>query len=93
MSTRASATFKIEGWDEKPYTEIEGGRKLTQASVKQAFSGDIEGEGAVDRRPQLDVGDAGGVRLGERTENGDDGQGHDGLEAGSGAKIRERSAS
>jgi Protein of unknown function (DUF3224) len=48
MSTRASGSFKIEGWDEKPYTEIEGGRKLTQASVKQAFSGDIEGEGAVE---------------------------------------------
>jgi Protein of unknown function (DUF3224) len=48
MSTRATATFKIEGWDEKPYAEIEGGRKLTQASVKQAFSGDIEGEGAVE---------------------------------------------
>jgi hypothetical protein len=48
MSARAIATFKIEGWDEKPYAQIEGGRKLTQASVKQAFSGDIEGEGAVE---------------------------------------------
>jgi hypothetical protein len=48
MSTQASATFKIEGWDEKPYAEIEGDRKLTQASVKQAFAGDIEGEGSVE---------------------------------------------
>jgi Protein of unknown function (DUF3224) len=48
MRSRASATFKIQGWDEKPYSELEGGRKLTQASVKQAFSGDIEGEGAVE---------------------------------------------
>jgi hypothetical protein len=48
MSTRATGTFKIEGWDEKPYDEIEGGRKLTQASVKQAFAGDVEGEGAVE---------------------------------------------
>jgi hypothetical protein len=48
MSTRATATFKIEGWDEKPYAEIEGGRKLTQASVKQAFAGDVEGEGDVE---------------------------------------------
>jgi hypothetical protein len=48
MSTQATATFKIEGWDEKPYAEIEGGRKLTQASVKQAFTGDVEGEGAVE---------------------------------------------
>jgi hypothetical protein len=48
MSTRASGTFKIQGWDEKPYDEIEGGRKLTQASVKQAFAGEVEGEGAVE---------------------------------------------
>jgi hypothetical protein len=48
MSTRANGTFKIEGWDEKPYTEIESGGKLTRASVKQAFSGDVEGQGAVE---------------------------------------------
>jgi Protein of unknown function (DUF3224) len=48
MSTRATGTFKIQGWDEKPYAEIEGGRKLTQASVRQAFAGDVEGEGAVE---------------------------------------------
>jgi hypothetical protein len=48
MSTRATGTFKIQGWDEKPYAEIEGGRKLTQASVKQSFAGDVEGEGTVE---------------------------------------------
>jgi hypothetical protein len=44
----ANGTFKIAGWDEKPYAELENGGKLTQASVKQSFSGDIEGEGAVE---------------------------------------------
>jgi hypothetical protein len=48
MSTRATAMFKIERWDERPYAEIEGGRKLTQASVKQAFTGDVEGQGSVE---------------------------------------------
>ena len=48
MTTRATGTFKIEGWDEQPYTEIDDGRKLTRASVKQAFSGDVEGRGAVE---------------------------------------------
>jgi hypothetical protein len=48
VAARASSKFKIEGWDEKPYAEIEGGRKLTQASVRQALSGDIEGEAAVE---------------------------------------------
>jgi hypothetical protein len=45
---RATATFKIEEWDEKPYAEMEDGRKLTQASVRQALSGGIEGEGEVE---------------------------------------------
>jgi hypothetical protein len=45
---RATGTFKIQGWEEKTYAEIEGGRKLTQAGVKQAFAGDVEGQGAVE---------------------------------------------
>jgi Protein of unknown function (DUF3224) len=44
----AEATFKIEGWDEAPYAEFDGGRKLTKASVTQAVSGDVEGEGSVE---------------------------------------------
>src|SRR5215216_1860436 len=48
MSTLATGTFKIQGWDEKPSAEIEDGRKLTQASVRQAFAGDVEGEGTVE---------------------------------------------
>jgi Protein of unknown function (DUF3224) len=45
---RAQAEFKVAGWDEQPYAQIEGGGKLTRASVKQTFSGDIEGEGSVE---------------------------------------------
>jgi Protein of unknown function (DUF3224) len=48
MGTQATATFKIEGWDENAYLEGEDGRKLTRASVKQSFAGDIEGEGSVE---------------------------------------------
>ena len=44
----ANGTFKIEGWDEKPYSELENGGKLTQASVRQSFAGDIEGHGSVE---------------------------------------------
>ena len=45
MSTEAKGSFKIESWDEQPYAETEGGGKLTRATVKQSFDGDIEGEG------------------------------------------------
>ena len=48
MTIRASATFEIKAWDEKPYDEFEGGRKLTRASVKKVFHGDIEGESSVE---------------------------------------------
>jgi hypothetical protein len=47
MTTSASATFTLDGWDEAPYEELADGRKLTKASVKQTFSGDIAGDGAV----------------------------------------------
>src|ERR1044072_3438509 len=47
MATEATGTFKLEGWEENPYEERDGGRKLTEAHVKQTFSGDIEGEGEV----------------------------------------------
>ena len=44
----AKFTGKIENWDETTITEIEAGGKLTQASVKQSFAGDLEGDGSVD---------------------------------------------
>ncbi len=48
MTTHASATFEITGWDEKPYDEFAGGRKLTRAHVKKSFQGDITGASAVE---------------------------------------------
>lgn len=44
MSTRATAVFEVKTWDEKPYQEIEGGSKLTRASVTKAYRGDITGD-------------------------------------------------
>jgi hypothetical protein len=34
----------VKNWDEKPYHESEGEFKLTRASVRKAFHGDLEGE-------------------------------------------------
>ena len=44
----AKFTGKIEDWNETTIAEIEAGGKLTQASVKQSFAGDLEGDGSVD---------------------------------------------
>lgn len=42
MSTRATGTFEIETWDEKPYDEQEGAR-LTRTYLTKTFRGDVEG--------------------------------------------------
>ncbi|MDX1395623.1 MAG: DUF3224 domain-containing protein [Gemmatimonadota bacterium] len=48
MSRRAEAMFEVKSWDEEPYTEVEGGPKLTRASVVRAYRGDIEGDSRVE---------------------------------------------
>jgi hypothetical protein len=48
MSRVAKATFTVQSWDEKPYAEFEGGRKLTRALVVKSLHGDIEGEGRLE---------------------------------------------
>ena len=45
MTTHAKGIAETKNWDEKPYQEFEGGSKLTKATVTQAFTGDIVGEG------------------------------------------------
>jgi hypothetical protein len=45
---KASGTFHVESWDEQTYGELDGGGKLTRASVAQTFAGDIEGRGSVE---------------------------------------------
>ena len=45
--TTANATFQVTGWDEQTFVELDGAGKLTQATVQQAISGDIEGSSDV----------------------------------------------
>lgn len=47
-STRATAKFELKGWDEQTLEEIERGRKLTRASVKNTWTGDVEGDGTLE---------------------------------------------
>ena len=44
--TKAHGAFEVASWDEKTYGELEGGGKLSLASVKQDFTGDVTGDGA-----------------------------------------------
>jgi hypothetical protein len=48
MKNIANARFAIKSWDEKPYSEGQDLPRLTRAAVAKTFTGDIEGEGAVE---------------------------------------------
>lgn len=47
MSKRGTGSFQITAWDEAPLGEDEDSPGMTQASVKQRYSGLIEGESRV----------------------------------------------
>jgi hypothetical protein len=40
--------FELASWDESPYRELDGDRKLTRASVTQNLSGDVTGTGTLE---------------------------------------------
>jgi Protein of unknown function (DUF3224) len=44
---KAKGSFEVTSFNEDAYEERDGGAKLTHAWGDQAFSGDIEGDGAV----------------------------------------------
>lgn len=48
MNKNANARFAIQSWDEKPYSEGRDLPRLTRASVRKTFTGEIEGEGQVE---------------------------------------------
>ena len=43
----AKGSFEVKDWHEDTYEELDGGGKLTLATVAYRLSGDIEGEGTV----------------------------------------------
>jgi hypothetical protein len=44
MRTQANGTFRVKTWDEKSVMELDGGGKLTRATVAGEYAGDVEGE-------------------------------------------------
>jgi hypothetical protein len=46
MTTKGKAAATVASWDENPYDEGEGLPKLSRASVKFTYEGDITGESA-----------------------------------------------
>lgn len=48
MSNRATGTFAMKSWDEKPYNEVEGELKMVRVSSVTSYAGELEGQGALD---------------------------------------------
>jgi len=48
ISAEAKGTFQVREWGEKPFSEGSGAPKMTRASLKATFSGDLDGEGATE---------------------------------------------
>ncbi len=44
----ASGTFNTKSWDEKPYSQVEGGPKLARVCTVNTFQGDVAGEGTLE---------------------------------------------
>ena len=45
---KASATYTVKKWEEKPYDDISSEMKMTRASVEYALDGEIKGKAAVE---------------------------------------------
>ena len=75
MPTRAVTTFEITAWDETTYAEPTDGPKLSRATVRKTFQGDLTGESTAELlMSQAPDGAAGYVamervvgRIGERS--------------------------
>lgn len=48
MSNKAKSQFKIESWEETPFSEDKNGPDLIRATVQQTYTGDIQGEGILE---------------------------------------------
>jgi hypothetical protein len=47
MTNHATGAFEFKQWDETPFSEDEGGARLTHSSIRNDFHGDVEGEGTL----------------------------------------------
>ena len=46
-AARANSTFAVKSWDEQTSSEVDGHLKITHANVVFTYTGDVQGEGAM----------------------------------------------
>lgn len=48
MSNHIESQFGIDNWEETTISQVEGGPNIIRASVRQTYTGDLEGEGKLE---------------------------------------------
>lgn len=48
MKTDVHTVFRVNKWEETPFSQPDGSTKLTRASCTQTYTGDIEGESVLE---------------------------------------------
>jgi hypothetical protein len=48
MTAKATAKFQMKGWDENPYAELEGSKRLVRSSMNGSYEGDVAGESSTE---------------------------------------------
>lgn len=48
MSSQIKCTFKIDSWNEDPFSKAEDGPELNKASVTQSYSGSLEAKSTIE---------------------------------------------
>jgi hypothetical protein len=44
MTAKATAKFQMKGWDENPYAELQGSKRLVRSTMRGSYEGDVTGE-------------------------------------------------
>jgi hypothetical protein len=48
VTATAKAKFQMKGWDENPYADLEGSKRLVRSSMNGSYAGDVTGESSTE---------------------------------------------
>ena len=48
MAAKATAKFQMKGWDENPYAELQGSKRLVRSSMSGSYEGDVTGDSSTE---------------------------------------------
>jgi Protein of unknown function (DUF3224) len=48
MTAKATAKFQMKAWDENPYAELQGSKRLVRSSMNGTYEGDVSGDSSTE---------------------------------------------